>query len=187
MGFDDTRRPGWDHWISFHAQGLYINPVVNVDGERRQLRGYMTDFLNESAVRFLERPHSKPFVLYVAHKAVHIPYLPAARHDKLYSDAQFNPPPVAPGDLEGKPVMRAKHPQVDPLRMEGRHRNRRIASRPSHDSGRDRARSGAVHGGMDEGMAMIFDAVRKIRRTGKHSVDLFERQRLSDGRAWTDR
>lgn len=162
MGFDDTRRPGWDHWISFHAQGLYINPVVNVDGERRQLRGYMTDFLNESAVKFLERPHSKPFVLYVAHKAVHIPYLPAARHDKLYSDAQFNPPPVAPGDLEGKPVMRAKHPQVDPLRMEGAtpepQESRRGRPTTPVEIVRDQARCTA---GMDEGMAMIFDALER--------------------------
>ena len=30
MGFDDTRRPGFDRWVSFHAQGLYVNPVVNV-------------------------------------------------------------------------------------------------------------------------------------------------------------
>ena len=46
MGGDDTRRPGFDRWVSFHAQGLFINPVVNVAGVRRQYDGYMTDLRN---------------------------------------------------------------------------------------------------------------------------------------------
>ena len=32
MGFDDSRRPGFDHWISFKGQGLDLDPVVNIDG-----------------------------------------------------------------------------------------------------------------------------------------------------------
>jgi N-acetylglucosamine-6-sulfatase len=43
MGFDDSRRPGFDEWISFKAQGMFIDPVVNENGNRRQLSGYMTD------------------------------------------------------------------------------------------------------------------------------------------------
>jgi arylsulfatase A-like enzyme len=37
MGLDDSHRPGFDHWISFKGQSLYIDPVVNVNGESRQL------------------------------------------------------------------------------------------------------------------------------------------------------
>jgi len=50
MGLDDSRRPGFDHWVSFKGQGVYIDPVVNYNGESRQLRGYMTDYLNQEAV-----------------------------------------------------------------------------------------------------------------------------------------
>lgn len=165
MGGDDTRRPGFDHWVSFHAQGQYVNPVVNVEGERRQLRGYMTDFLNEQAVRFIEKPHRQPFSLYVGHKAVHYPYLPAARHDKLYSDARYNPPPVAPGDLEGKPVFRYKPPEFDVLRVEGvtplPQESRRARPGKPEEVVRDMARCVAS---MDEGMGMIFDALERTKQ-----------------------
>ncbi|MBL8178209.1 MAG: sulfatase [Bryobacterales bacterium] len=121
MGLDDSRRPGFDHWVSFKGQGIYIDPVVNYNGESRQLRGYMTDYLNQEAAAFVRRKHSRPFVLYVSHKAVHIPYLPAPRHDKLYAGLppfQLTPPP--PGDLEGKPMLTRKIGQrIDTLRIEG--------------------------------------------------------------------
>jgi len=165
MGGDDTRRPGFDHWISFHGQGDYINPVVNVNGERRQLRGYMTDFLNEEAVKFIEKPHSQPFTLYVAHKAVHIPYLPAPRHDKLYNGAKFVKPPVAPGDLEGKPALRVKAPPFDVLRVEDAtpmpQESRRGRPTTPGQIVRDQARCLAS---VDDGMGAIFDA---LERTGQ--------------------
>ena len=61
----------------------------------------MTDFLNESAVAYLNRPKQRPFVLFLAHKAVHFPYLPARRHEALYESARYTPPAVPAGDLEG--------------------------------------------------------------------------------------
>ncbi len=121
MGLDDSRRPGFDHWVSFKGQGVYIDGVVNHNGDSRQLRGYMTDYINQEAAQFVRRKHSRPFVLYVAHKAVHIPYLPAPRHEKLYEELppfELKPPPA--GDLEGKPMLTRKLEQrVDVLRMEG--------------------------------------------------------------------
>src|SRR3954447_8643499 len=77
MGLDDSRRPGFDRWISFKGQGLYVQPVVNVDGHQQQLDGYMTDHLNRWAVEFVERPRDRPFLLYLSHKGVHAPLIPA--------------------------------------------------------------------------------------------------------------
>jgi N-acetylglucosamine-6-sulfatase len=166
MGFDDTRRPGFDHWISFRAQGLYIDPVVNVDDTRRQLRGYMTDFLNESAVAFLKRPRQRPFVLFLAHKAVHYPYLPARRHDDLYASATYLPPTVPPGDREGKPAMRRRHEKpVDMLRLEDSvpepQESRRGRPVTPDAIVRDQARCMAS---VDEGMGMILET---LARTGE--------------------
>lgn len=106
MGMDDSRRPGFDQWISFKGQGLYIDPVVNDNGTRRQLDGYMTDYLNDKAVEFVRKPRSKPFLLYLSHKAVHYPYLPAPRHDSLYKDVTFEPPMLPEEDRARKPAMR---------------------------------------------------------------------------------
>lgn len=46
MGFDDSRRPGFDHWVSFRGQGTYLDHVVNVDDLRsdpRETRNLVDD------------------------------------------------------------------------------------------------------------------------------------------------
>lgn len=105
MGVDDTVRPGIDHWVSVRGQGNYFDPELNVNGERRRIAGYFTDLVNDFAVDFVKRKHAKPFLLYLSHKAVHPDitqhadgsvtdpggnrFLPAVRHEKLYSDARI--------------------------------------------------------------------------------------------------
>lgn len=106
MGNDDTPRPGFDRWVSFRGQGAYVDPVINVDGKSGRVTGYMTDLLTDFAVEFIRRPHTKPFVLYLAHKAVHGPFTPAERHKNLFSDQAIRRAPSAADTLEGKPVLR---------------------------------------------------------------------------------
>jgi len=112
MGFDDTRRPGFDEWISFKGQGQYRDPVVNDNGQRIQLSEYMTDYLNRKAVDFigesLEKDPDQPFLLYLSHKAVHVPYLPAERHEKNYADYRYQPPLSADDDLSDQPTAQAR-------------------------------------------------------------------------------
>jgi len=119
MGLDDSRRPGFDRWVSFKGQGIYIDGVVNEDGVSRQLTGYMTDYLNEQAVAFIAQPRTRPFALVLSHKAVHIPYLPATRHEPLYADHTFEPAPPIPGDRAGKPILTRPVPPVDRHALEG--------------------------------------------------------------------
>ncbi|MCA9416110.1 MAG: sulfatase [Candidatus Omnitrophica bacterium] len=119
MGHDDTRRPGFDHWISFVGQGLFLDPVVNIDGERKQCDGYMTDLLNQWTLDFLKKDHEKPFLLYLSHKAVHLPFIPAERHSDLYSDQHYTPPPTTDDDLSGKPALQREVPPVDKLTLLG--------------------------------------------------------------------
>jgi N-acetylglucosamine-6-sulfatase len=80
MGSDsDSPQPGFDRWVSFKGQGTYWpNPNgLNVDGRHFEQRGYITDELTDYAVEWLEsRKGDKPFLLYVAHKAVHTDFLP---------------------------------------------------------------------------------------------------------------
>jgi len=119
MGDDDTRRPGFDYWISFRGQGLFIDPVVNVNGHREQCTGYVTDLLNRWAEEFVEKEHRKPFLLYLSHKAVHKPFLPAERHKDLYSGEQYIRPKSADDDLHGKPLLTREVPPVDIKRIPG--------------------------------------------------------------------
>ena len=71
MGNDDSPRPGFDRWVSFKGQGSYVNPEINEDGRDVNARGYITDLLNGYAVEFIKRRHDKPFLVYLAHKAIH--------------------------------------------------------------------------------------------------------------------
>ena len=92
MGEDaDDPRPGFDHWVSFRGQGVYVDPVLNVNGERRQMKGYTTDILTDFALEWLGRQatngRQRPFLLILSHKAVHAEFVPAERHAGRYRDA----------------------------------------------------------------------------------------------------
>jgi N-acetylglucosamine-6-sulfatase len=101
MGNDDKPRPGFDRWVSFKGQGTYHNPDINEDGRSVKPSGYTTDILNGYAVDFIRGRHDKPFLLYLAHKAIHPEvtqnndgsvnladaelFVPAARHQSLFA------------------------------------------------------------------------------------------------------
>ena len=118
MGLDDNPRSGIDHWVSVKGQGSYLDPEFNVNGKRETKRGYFTDILNEYALDFLERKHTKPFLLYISHKAVHPDltqyadgsvsdpsggkFIPAERYKNLYADTQLPHRPNYAKPPEGK-------------------------------------------------------------------------------------
>lgn len=162
MGLDDSRRPGFDRWLSFKGQGIYIDGVVNDDGLQKQIDGYMTDYLNEQALAFVRKPHRKPFALIVSHKAVHVPYLPALRHEPLYADYEFVPPPAARSDLAGKPIMTRPIPRVSPLDLEGvapePAEPRRGRGRDPASVTRDQLRCLAA---VDEGVGQLYAALQE--------------------------
>lgn len=91
MGEDkDDPREGFDYWVSFRGQGTYTDPTLNINGERREIKGYTTDILTDQAVAFLERvrrDRTKPFFMVLGHKAVHAEFVPAPRHAGRYRDA----------------------------------------------------------------------------------------------------
>lgn len=89
---DDFPRPGFNHWESFKGQGVYYNPTLNIDGKRVTYSDstYITDLLTEHALGWLKnRDKSKPFFLYLSHKAVHAPMQPAKRHLGLYKNLKY--------------------------------------------------------------------------------------------------
>lgn len=106
----DAPQPGFDRWVSFLGQGSYWpnKNGLNVDGKRVPQRGYITDELTDYALQWLDTlPKSKPFFLYLSHKAVHSEFEPAPRHKGRYKEAKFEPPPTmaASGEMaRGRPM-----------------------------------------------------------------------------------
>ena len=109
MGEDrDDPRPGFDHWISFQGQGVYVDPVLNIDGRRRTIEGYTTDILTRFALEWLGRVRrdEAPFFLILSHKAVHAEFVPAERHAGRYRDVEIPYPVTMPkteANLRGQP------------------------------------------------------------------------------------
>jgi N-acetylglucosamine-6-sulfatase len=164
MGVDDGARPGFDHWIGVKGQGRYLDPELNVNGERKVVNGYFTDILNGFALDFLKRPHAKPFLLFLAHKAVHpdltqnadgsvsdlsaSTFVPAERHRTLYASAavphrpNWGKPPV------GKPALERRFPGRPPLGP---------PTGTSDETIRDRLR---VLAAVDEGLGRMLGALQ---------------------------
>ncbi len=104
----DDPKPGFDRWVSFRGQGVYYNPTLNFDGERRQVEGYTSDLLTQYALDWLEggRDEEQPFFVYLSHKAVHAEFYPAERHDDQYAEAELAKPQsmkYIEQNYEGKP------------------------------------------------------------------------------------
>jgi N-acetylglucosamine-6-sulfatase len=111
MGLDDSRRPGFDRWLSFKGQGIFVNGVVNDEGTIKQIDGNMTDYLNEQAVEFLKKnSKNQPFAMILSHKAVHAPIIPAERHEAYYADYEYESPLVSEGNIASKPVLQRDVP-----------------------------------------------------------------------------
>jgi len=103
MARKNSPRPGFEHWVSFTGQGSYGKNKLNVDGQTVQSDAYITDELTDYAVRFMEKRHDRPFVLYLSHKAVHGPFAPAKRHANLYSDVEIESRHNPKDNLDTKP------------------------------------------------------------------------------------
>ncbi|MCC3860878.1 sulfatase-like hydrolase/transferase [Pseudemcibacter aquimaris] len=71
MGNDDTARPGFTDWAGMRGQGEAIDPTFNIDGERKQIKGYVTDILHDLSIDFIKKERDNPFMLYLSHKALH--------------------------------------------------------------------------------------------------------------------
>ncbi len=113
-GSTDSPRPGFNHWISFRGQGVYLNPTFNINGKSVDHQGHVSDLLTEYAVEWLRKKRNAPFCLYLSHKAVHAMFEPPERHKNAYADVTI-PRPASMADTEenyaGKPrwVRRQRH------------------------------------------------------------------------------
>ena len=101
---------GFDHWEILPAQGDYYNPTfIHQDGTRSADSGYVTRIITDKAIDWIgnhlatsavsvgggfpSASTSKPFALFVHHKACHRAWLPALENLRLYEDRDFDLPP----------------------------------------------------------------------------------------------
>jgi N-acetylglucosamine-6-sulfatase len=165
MGTDAAPRPGFTYWAAIPGQGSCVDSPLNEDGRLVRTSGHVTDALTEKAVQFVRRAKSGPFLLYLAHKAVHPDlgrradgrpadlggpgFVPAERHRDLYAGARIPRRPNALRPPQGKPALQRTLPGLPP---------------PGPDTGTpDEAILGRLRmlAGVDEGVGRLFDALEE--------------------------
>ncbi|MHC9419353.1 sulfatase family protein [Sphingomonas citri] len=103
----DSPQPGFDRWVSFRGQGSYLPEAngLNVDGRKVAQKGYITDELTDYALDWLgARPKGKPWMMHLAHKAVHSEFIPAERHKGRYDKETFRYPASMKPGVAGRPM-----------------------------------------------------------------------------------
>jgi arylsulfatase A-like enzyme len=71
----------FDHWLGYQGQGDYV---------RKGQSGHLTDVQTRQTLHFLEkRPKDKPFLLIVAYKSPHGPFISQERFAQTYKDTIF--------------------------------------------------------------------------------------------------
>ena len=165
MGNDDTRRPGFDYWAAMPGQGEAMDPLFNINGERKKVEGYVTDILIDQSIAFINQERTTPFLLYLSHKALHPNslqrddgstididaggFVAAARHKGMYGDALINRRPnhgIAPTD---KPALARKIDGLPPMGMQTATSDKTIRERSE------------MLMAVDEGLGRIFEALEK--------------------------
>lgn len=78
-------RRGFDEFTGFLGGGCQpLNPTLVIDGEERQVEGFLIDWITERAVQFLRRHRERPFALFFHTREPHKPYTPVPEEDMAH-------------------------------------------------------------------------------------------------------
>ena len=106
---------GFDYWNILPAQGDYYNPsFINMDGSQTRETGYVTNIVTDKAIDWLEhkRDRSRPFILFIHHKACHRDWLPEMKYLRAYEDKTFPLPANFDDDYAGRPAAAAQEMEI---------------------------------------------------------------------------
>ena len=103
---DDSKRPGFDHFVTHRGQGKYFDTEFRVNnGKRKVVPGYYTTAVTDMAINWMKQQESdseKPFLLMLGHKAPHSFYFPEPKYENTFDDVRV-PYPETAFSLEDKP------------------------------------------------------------------------------------
>ncbi|MEM7697333.1 MAG: sulfatase [Verrucomicrobiota bacterium] len=104
---DDSKRPGFDHFVTHRGQGKYFDNEFRAnDGERQVVPGYYTTVVTDMAIDWMqsrkEEQDDQPFMLMLGHKAPHSFYFPEEKYENAFEGVRF-PYPESAFELEDNP------------------------------------------------------------------------------------
>src|SRR5574344_1790925 len=86
---------GFDYWEILPGQGHYYQPdFIHMNGDTIGEQGYVTNIITDKALHWMtyQRDRSKPFALFIHHKAIHRNWMAAQKYLSLYEDKTFPVP-----------------------------------------------------------------------------------------------
>lgn len=85
-------------------QGLYWNPVFNINGKDTKVKGYATNISTDFALEWLDkdRKNDNPFLMVLQFKAPHRPWEPDKKYEKLWEDIEMPYPDTFNDDYQGR-------------------------------------------------------------------------------------
>ncbi len=176
-----------------------MDPVLWEDGGERQVPGYVTDLLSERAVAFVDRERTRPFALFLSHKAVHPDvqqqqdgtldmstmrgYLLPDRHRDLYNGAQY---PMRPNVRPPAEVVADKPVWRDVFARREAHRANQTLAATLRGSAQEEIRKrAAMMASVDEGVGALLEALeRRGTRTRRSSSSSATMASSSASTAW---
>ncbi len=96
---------GFDYWEIVPGQGDYYNPdFITMDNDTIKRHGYLTNIISDMSIDWMEsgRDKSKPFCLFIHHKAIHRNWLPEIKYLHEYEDSTFALPENFYDDYAGR-------------------------------------------------------------------------------------
>lgn len=106
---------GFDFFNIVPGQGNYYNPTfINMDGSTNDEHGYLTNIITDKAIDWLEhrRDRTRPFILYIHHKACHRDWLPEIKYLRAYEDQTFPLPATFYDDYAGRQAAAAQEMEI---------------------------------------------------------------------------
>jgi len=104
---DDSKRPGFDHFITHRGQGQYFDTEFRENnGERKVVPGYYTNVVTDMAIDWMQQQESEseqPFLLMLGHKAPHSFYFPEPKYERVFDGVRV-PYPRTAFQLDDKPT-----------------------------------------------------------------------------------
>ena len=106
----ESEPTGFDSYAVLYGQGVYFDSPFSVNGVKTKSTGYITDVVREKGLAWLDhRDPSKPFLLVIANKAAHEPWLPNPKDLDFDHDRHYDPPSTYFDDYSGRGI--AEHEQ----------------------------------------------------------------------------
>jgi uncharacterized sulfatase len=101
LGEQDRQHPtklGFDHFMGFRNGGeVAMNPNLEVEGRKINVKGCTADVVTDDALRFIERSKDGPFALCLFFREPHMPYAPVPEEDSApFKDMDIKTPNVPP-------------------------------------------------------------------------------------------